>query len=392
MKPLSAGLAATWVTQFVGTASIFGVPVLAAMVAPDMGVDPTLVGAFVSVTYLTAQVVGLLSGGLIARFGAIRVSQTTSLCAALGLIALFPASPWLAILAAVLLGCGYGPLNPASAQVLMGLSSPRRQPLVFSIKQTAVPAAGILAGALLPVIAVSFGWRWAFATVALVAVVVMLTIQPLRGTFDAGRERGGGRPRFDIIGPLRLVLRHRALRGTSFSAFALAGAQISVASFFVLYLTQAQGWSLVNAGGMYAVVQVGGVCGRVFWGTIAKQLLSPLLVLTGLSLLIGGLFLAVALMTPDWPLAVVAVVSFLLGLCSFGWNGVLLSEVADLAPERRVGDATGGSQFIMFGGVTVLPPLFGAMVNVTGSYLAPFVGAGAFVVLLGGYLVATRRV
>lgn len=390
-RTLAAGLAATWVVQVMGTMAVFGVPVLAPVIAPEMGIDPTLVGIYVAICYLTAQVTGLMSGGFIDRFGALRLSQASCLLAALGIVALFPALVWLAPLAAVLMGCCYGPLNPTSSKILRGLGDARHQPLIFSVKQTGVPVAGVLVGALLPVLTVEFGWRVAFGVFALLAVIVAIALQPIRETFDSDRDRAGGRPRIEIMGPLRLVLKDRALRGMSLVGFALAGSQICVSSFYVLYLTQVQGWSLVNAGMIYAVVQGGGIAGRLVWGSVASHLFRPAWVLGGLSLIVALLFALVAAMTPAWPLPAVVVLSAVLGLCSFGWNGVWLSEVSDLAPESRIGAAMGGAQFIMFGGVTVLPPLFGTLVDVTGSYIGPFAGTAAFVVLMAGYMAITRR-
>lgn len=389
-KPLAAGLTATWIVQLTGTIAVFGVPVLAPVIAPEMGVAPTLVGTYVAITYFTAQVSGLLSGGLMARYGALRMSQISCLFAALGIVLLFPASLWLALAAAVAMGACYGPLNPTSSLILRGLGSARRQPLIFSIKQTGVPVAGVLVGILLPLLTVTFGWRVAFGVFALIAVIVAIALQPIRETFDHGRNRGGGRPEIRIVRPLALVLGDRQLRAVTIIGFALAGSQICLGAFFVLFLTQAQGYSLVDAGLMYAVVQGGGIGGRVMWGWIAKQMMSPTVVLVGISVLVCGLYIAISLMTPVWPIWVVIVLSLALGLCSFGWNGVWLSEIADLAPEQHIGDATGGAQFVMFGGVTVLPPLFGGLVSWGGSYVLPFIAAGVFVLLVALYLAVVR--
>ncbi len=389
-KPLAAGLAATWGAQLIGTIAVFGVPVLAPEIAPEMGVEATLVGVYVAVTYFTAQVVGLLTGGLMDRYGALRLSQVSCLLAAVGICLLFPASPWIALLAAMAMGACYGPLNPTSSMILRGLASDRRQPLVFSIKQTGVPMAGVLVGVLLPMLTLEFGWRIAFGLFAALGLIVALALQPIRETFDQGRNRDGGRPPIRIVQPLSLVLGDRKLRALTIIGFALAGAQICVAAFYVLYLTQVQGFSLVEAGVIYAVVQAGGVGGRIMWGGAAKQIMSPTAALVTVSLLICGLFIAVALMTPAWPYWTTIALSLILGLTSFGWNGVWLSEIADLAPADRIGDATGGAQFVMFGGVTLLPPLFGALVGLADSYVPPFIAAGLFVALIAGYLAFVR--
>ena len=390
-KRLVWGLASTWAVQVVGTAAVFGVPVLAPVIAPEMGVDPTLVGVYVAIAYLTGQLTGLMTGGFMDRYGALRMSQICCLFAALGIVTLFSASIWLAPLAALLMGTCYGPLNPTSTKILRGLGAENRQPLIFSVKQTGVPVAGVIVGMSLPVLTVMFGWRWAFAVFAVIAILVALAIQPVRETFDHDRQRDGGRPKIKIWGPLKLVMGDPALRALSLVGFALAGAQISLGSFYVLYLIDRLEWSLIDAGFLYAVVQAGGIGGRLAWGFVAKQMLSPTVVLVGISVLVCGLFALTTTITPAWPVGVVAGLSLALGLCVYGWNGVWLSEIADAAPSDKIGDATGGAQFIMFGGVTVMPPVFGALIEWTGSYVAPFVAAGIFVVAIAMYMAIAVR-
>ena len=390
-KRLVWGLASTWAVQVVGTAAVFGVPVLAPVIAPEMGVDPTLVGVYVAIAYLTGQVTGLMSGGFMDRYGALRMSQVCCVFAALGIFMLFPAQAWLAPVAALLMGTCYGPLNPTSTKILHGLGADRRQPLIFSVKQTGVPVAGVIVGMSLPALTVMFGWRWAFAVFAVIAIVVALAIQPVRETFDHDRQRDGGRPKIKIWGPLKLVLSDPALRSLTLVGFALAGAQISLGSFYVLFLIHTLNWSLIDAGFFYAVVQAGGIGGRLAWGYVAKQVFSPTAVLVGISVLVCGLFALATMISPDWPTWLIALLSLALGLCSYGWNGVWLSEVADIAPRAHIGDATGGAQFIMFGGVTVMPPVFGALIDLTGSYVTPFVAAGVFVLAVALYMAATLR-
>lgn len=385
-KRLVWGLASTWAVQVVGTAAVFGVPVLAPVIAPEMGVDPTLVGVYVAIAYLTGQVTGLMSGSFMDRYGALRMSQICCLFAALGILMLFPATVWLAPLAALFMGTCYGPLNPTSSKILRGLGADNRQPLIFSVKQTGVPVAGVIVGITLPALTVMFGWRWAFAVFVVVALLVALAIQPVRETFDHDRQRDGGRPEIRIWGPLKIVLGDPALRALSLVGFALAGSQISLGSFYVLYLIDRLEWSLVDAGFLYAVVQAGGIGGRLAWGFVAKQFLSPTVVLVGISVLVCALFALTAAVTPDWPVWTIGLLSLALGLCSYGWNGVWLSEVADTSPRERIGEATGGAQFIMFGGVTVMPPVFGALVDWTGNYVAPFATAGGFVILIALYM------
>ena len=49
-----------------------------------------------------------------------------------------------------------------------------------------------------------------------------------------------------------------------------------------------------------------------------------------------------------------------------------MSEVARLAPDGRIGEATGGAQFFFFAGAMAVPPAFGLLVDLSGGYDIPF--------------------
>src|SRR4029079_18591922 len=96
-------------------------------------------------------------------------SQACVLLCALGVcsIAAAPATtPLLLVLAAIIVGLGYGPITPASSHLLQRTESPSRLALTFSIKQTGVPAGVALAGALLPAATLAIGWGPAVPIVA----------------------------------------------------------------------------------------------------------------------------------------------------------------------------------------------------------------------------------
>ena len=91
---------------------------------------------------------------------------------------------------AVLMGMGYGPLNPASSHLLNRVSPPRHLSKIFSLKQTGVPLGAVLAGALLPPLVLWGGWRVAVWVVAGTCAMLALALQPLRAAFDTDRQAG----------------------------------------------------------------------------------------------------------------------------------------------------------------------------------------------------------
>lgn len=370
-RPLIAAVLAMQAVLTMGSMASFSAAVLAPEATREMGVASSSLGIFVAVMYMAAMLSGLLTGASVARYGPIRVSQAAMLSSAAALALLAAANLPAALLAAVLLGAAYGTLNPAAAPVLMRDASDRDRPLVFSIKQTGVPLGGMLSGALLPALAIAFGWQAGLLGVALVALAVMLGIQPLRADHDAARRRDAPLRIGHMLGLLRRVWREPLLRNLSMVGFCFAACQVCAGTFFVVYLTGEGGFSLVDAGLAFAAMQFGGIVGRVLWGALAERFVRPSTLLVWLAVIMACAFVAEAAIAPHWPLWLVVALAFVIGAAAFGWNGVYLAEVARLAPRGEMEDITGAMQFVYFGGVVLVPSLFGAAAGALGGYSVP---------------------
>jgi predicted MFS family arabinose efflux permease len=369
---LASTLAIQVYTSLAGTA----VAVLAPEIAADLGVPARWVGGFVGLVYLGAMMASFVSGAWIARLGAIRVSQTCVALCAVGIagVAVSGAGALpLIVLAAVTLGLGYGPITPASSHVLARTTPASRMNLVFSIKQTGVPAGAALAGAALPAFALAAGWRVAFVAVALLGVAVIAAAQPIRAALDTGRHADAPVALGHALSRVRRVMRDPRLAPLAWISWAYAATQVSLTSFLVVHLTGTLGWSLIAAGLALSVATAGGVAGRILWGIVADRTRAPNAVLGTIGLVSAACAVLTALATPAWPAIAIYPVVALFGATAIGWNGVQLAEVARYSPEGEAGAVTGATGVVTFSGVVAGPPLFGALAALTGSTRSGFV-------------------
>jgi MFS family permease len=368
-------LAATLAIQMFTSLAATAPAVLAPELSQAMGIGPQWIGLFVGLVYVGAMLASIGSTGFIERFGAIRVSQWGVLLCGAGicLVGLLPAA-WAGLLigAAILIGVGYGPITPASSQILVRTTPPSQMALVFSIKQTGVPAGAALAGALLPVAALAFGWRAALIGVGLVGLAVIAAAQSTRRALDTERSQSRAFSVKATIERLRMVLRTPALAELALLSFAYAAVQVCLTSFLVVFLNGALHWSLVASGLALTVVTIGGVIGRIAWGALADRALPPRRVLSIIGFVAGFCAIAMALASPAWPVWVVLPVAAAFGATAIGWNGVQLSEIARKAPPGSAGAVTGASGFITFAGVVVGPPLFAVLTSLTGGFRAGY--------------------
>jgi MFS family permease len=392
-RTAALALAATLTIQIYVSFAATATAVLAPEIAREFGVETRWVGLFVGIVYGGAMLASLACGGFIERHGSIRESQACVVLAAtgVGVMAAAPsaAAPLLA-LAALVIGVGYGPVTPASSQLLQRTAPPSRMALTFSIKQTGVPAGVALAGALLPALAVAIGWRTAFALVVLGGVVVIAMAQPIRAALDADRRPQSGFSLAAVFAPLALLRESRALRELALVSLAYSATQVCLTSFLVVHLTETLQWSLVSAGIALTAATLGGVVGRIGWGYVADRLLAPRLVLVTIGALASACGIGMALASRAWPGAAVVVLGFVFGATAIGWNGVQLSEVARIAPPGKAGKVTGATSFITFSGVVVGPPSFALLSSLTGSYRAGFLAFAGLSLAAGLALLRSR--
>jgi len=375
MRFSATGLGVTLVMMFtmaVGSSSILAIAVSAPDAAPQIGISATYVGLFTGFVYFVSMFVGSCCTGFIIKYGPIRILQVTAVCSTLGLAVFTLATPATAVLAAILLGIAYGPINPANAPVLLKVTNAGNRGVFFSIKQSGVTVGGAVASVVIPFIAVLWNWQIGIFAIALLGVASILMLQPLRAEYDADRIDQPIKWSFQaLLNPVEQVLRNPLLRGFAMVGFTYAGVQISVSSFFVVYLVT-QGFTLVDAGLCFLFVNFGGILGRVAWGGLSDKWLTPRYTLTLVGMISAISLCGMYLISGGWNHFLLYLFSFVLGASTHGWNGVFLSEVANQAPDGESHNWTGGVQFLIYGGVAVMPPLFGLIIALTGSYIIPF--------------------
>lgn len=365
-------LLATLFIQAMVAMALLTLPVMAPVAAKALEVSPALVGVYVAITYAGAMFASLTSGTTVSRLGPIRVSQLGLMLCALGLC--LCAVPWLPAigLGALLIGLGYGPITPASSQILARTTPPAQMALVFSIKQTGVPVGAMMAGAIVPSLMLGIDWQWSLVVVAVACVVSAALSQPLREALDDLRQASLTFQMSTLTTPLRMVLGHRALSTMAACSFMFSMVQMSLTTYLVTYLHDDLAYGMVSAGLLLSVTQMGGIGGRIAWGLVADRWLGAQKTLALLAILMAISALATALLLPTLPLWGIWSVLLVFGASAIGWNGVYLAEVARQAPEGKASVATGGTLTFTFLGVVIGPPLFGALSSAFGTYRAGF--------------------
>ncbi len=373
--------------------AVYSAPVMAPVAAPrDFGVSASWIGYYIALVYLGSMLGSVSAGGLVARYGPLRVSQAGLASCLIGL-ALGASSSSLCVVAlgAFFVGLGYGPTTPASSQILMRATPPSLISITFSLKQTGVPLGGAIAGALVPTLILLFGWRWAAVAIGLVCLALAIAIQPTRKRYDVDLNKSAPISMRSAFAPLALVFRDRRLGEMAIVSFIFGGVQITLVAYLVIFLTESFSMSLVLAGFVMAASQVASVIGRVLWGVVADRLLSRRVMLGLLGVGMGLSALATFYANPSWPLPLLFIFAAVFGATAVGWNGVFLAEVARIAPPGHTSQYTGGCMFFTFMGVVVSPPLFSQALSFGGSYAGAYALFGVPALAAGLWMLVVRR-
>ncbi len=345
---LLIAISAMLIQQTMATVAKSAVPVLFKAIADDVGFDAELVLFYTWIFACAGIVVMLGCGGFIIRLGALRVSQWGCILMALGLglTALTFGNLWIALfilsLASIINSIGSTAATPASSQILAKYSPTKWSPLVFSIKQSGVPAGVAIASFVCPILALAYGWRTAALLLAIISIFIAVGLQPLRREFDRDRDPSHKLGASRMGDTFASVLRDPALRLYAATGFAFIGLQAIFTNFTIVYLAEELNYTLAEAGAAMGLAVLIAAPGRIFWGWVSSTFIKPRTLLAILAIIMAMAGMSMGLYTQQWPHYAIMVPMLLISATTLSWHGVLLSEIAQHSSGTQVGRMTGG--------------------------------------------------
>src|ERR671921_138508 len=331
------------------------------------------VAAFFTTSSLASAVMGRLVEGVGAHRG-MRLAAAGSAASLLG-VALFARS-WTGLVACLVVGGLANAVSHPAANLSLAREVPAgRQGLSFGIKQAAIPVATLLAGLAVPTIAVTLGWRWAFAGGAALALAVAFLV-PASTRRSIVRRSGMKGDKDARTGPLFLLALGIGLGSTAATPLGAFLVESSVAA----------GLRVETAGLLLAAGSAINIVVRVAFGHLADGMSGGRLLLVSGMLGIGVVGFAL-LATGEAGLIVPgALLAFGAG---WGWPGLFNFAVVKTSPGAPAA-ATGITQTGASGGAAVGPLVFG-LVAEAASYQVAWLVCGAFALGALATIVAGRR-
>ncbi|HWO43151.1 MAG TPA: MFS transporter [Candidatus Eisenbacteria bacterium] len=371
------------VSHVIGAAAQYGINTLAPFYQDELHLSRAQVGLFFSAFYLAMTASSFGAGWLADRLGVGRTTLTghvfVGLCTAAAAAA--PSFTW-AFVSFFLAGLGYSFLNPSSTKGVMLWFPREERATAMGLKQTGVPAGGVVAALLAPPMVLWFGWRAALAALGIINLLCGFVFSRLwRDPPDEPQPARIQRTRAQALETLDIWSFLPASFGT---AVFLIG-QMSLITYLPLFLKESMGAPAYWASQALAITQAGAMAGRIGWGMASDRLFGGRrkIVLVIIGVLSAALMVALSVLPSVSSLALLVAIVFLAGLCLVGYQGVSYALIGELAGKTRTGAAMGIMITINAAAATVGTPIFGYIVDATGSYtiawqaLAAAIGLGS---------------
>lgn len=351
------------------------VPVISTFIISDLAITAAQFGLSVTVMIASVAIGVPVFGQLTDRRGARVVLVWRGAAAGLALVGVALSQSFGQLLVfQALLGIGISGGVPASNRVVAEAVPVDSRGLAIGAKQAGATGGVLVAGILIPLIAVWSGWRWSIVVAALLSV---LTVPALFVLVPPSRvevaQPGSSRRSW------KALLSNRSTRWLSGHGF-ISGAGIAmVFAFLPLYAADDVGLSPQAAGAVLSAMSVMAVIARLSWGRISDVTGDLGLNLRWIS---GLAVVAVALIGSASSVGSVTLWAgaLLAGLSMEAWNAVAGNAVISAVPTSQSGRASSMVQLAFMAGNATGPVMFGIFVDATGSFTPGWIVCAALFV------------
>ena len=369
VRPLPAAVGAL-TTTIACSVPVFLVGGLAVQISGDLHFSPAGLGLAVSAYFGATALASVPAGALVERYGSTAIARYGIVLSATSLLAVAALAQSLWSLIVILaLGAGANALGQLASNTSLSRHVPvRRQGLSFGVKQAAIPVSTLLAGAAVPLVALTLGWRWAFVLAAVGAVAALRLVPSERD--EAKRSRGAASGRATS-----------ALVVIGVAATLAAGAANALGTFLVDSAV-ARGIAPGLAGLALTLGSLVCVLSRVGGGWQADRLPGRQVGVIAVLLATGALGLALLAVPGTAALVAGVVLGFGLG---WSWPGLMNFAVVRLHPQAPAA-ATSITQTGVYAGGCIGPLTLGALAA-TAGYPAMWTAAAVALVSAAALMV-----
>lgn len=348
---------------------------LAVQISEELDFGEAALGAAVAIFFAAGALSSIALGRIGERVGPADTLRGAGMASAVCLLGIAVAAHSFRSLAALMVlgGLANAASQPAANKLIADYAEPRRQGLFLGIKQGTIPLSTLCGGLAVPVVALTVGWRWAYAVAGLLGIVAVLLVPSAPRTVVREHPERMAHPRRHALVVLTVAL---TFASAGMSCLAAFGVQGGVAA----------GLGAGTAGYLSALGSAGALAVYLLAGSRADRYPGRELSLVAGMIGVGAISLTALATGSSVVFLAVVPIAYTIG---WGWPGLFNLAIVRTSPAAP-GAATGITQTGAYGGAVLGPPLFGLLAEHR-SYASAWTMAGVWLVLAGATIVAGKR-
>jgi WD40 repeat protein/type II secretory pathway predicted ATPase ExeA/nitrate/nitrite transporter NarK len=374
MHPSSTGryhwviLALVMLAQFLPPLVLFSLGALAPLLRDSLSLSHGQVGFLAALFSISAALFAIPSGWGADKLGIRGLLSAVQVVGGLALVA----TAWLRTygglcLVMFLAGMTFTTVMVITSKAIAEWFPRGRRSTAMGAKSAALVCAGIVAGAVMLPLALGVGWRQAFAFLG--GLMLASACCDMLLYRDRSQATSPAVP-LPVAVPQGSLWRNRNIWRLTVAGFFFGGVQYSFTTYLALFLYERWGVAAILASSLLAQAHVGAVVSHVPYGWLSDRWLGGdcKAVLQWVSAVALGVMLLLLLLPPSLPLPLLSALVILYGLSGLSWGGLYQTLSVEISSQVFAGVSAGIATTLLYLGNFTIAPLFGYMVDVTGSY------------------------
>ncbi|KIL45108.1 MFS transporter [Jeotgalibacillus soli] len=359
---------------------------LGVLIGEDLSLTKAQIGLLPAALFFGQALASIPAGYLTDRVGSRILLLLLSVCLGISFLFMtFVNNFWLLLFLVGIGGIGYGSMHPVSNRGIIYWFTLKQRGAAMGIKQSGVTLGSALAALLLLPLSASYGWRPVLAAASL----FLLLAGALAYYFykDPPEQKQRKSDQTGIASFYKSMLgmaKNKALMLVSLSAMGLNGSQMCLNTYVVLFSYEKLEISLFLAGTLLVISEISGSIGRVAWGVLSDRFFNGrrVVILMIISTISALSSLTIAFLPSEASFWMVVPIIIIFGFAVSGFNGIWMNLASEIVPREQSGISSGFSITLGSLGVILIPPIFGLMVDYSGSYTMGWLLITAVMVLV----------
>lgn len=348
-----------------------GIMTLFPFIQAEYNLSKTQIGLYSTFMYLSSISMAVFSGWIADSWGT-KKAMLTGLASIGIFIFLHAYSSSFAVMLFLAAGAGLGLsiIQPTGSKGASEWFTKENRATAVGMITLGLSLGGVISASILPWLASLTGWKNTVIILSLVYLFFCLIF--LASYHDKNKDKKfKSKEKTSLIKSFSTLIKNKELLALCSLGVVFGVSSGILVSHFTLYLFSDFGFSEVNAGLGFMILQVGSVIGRPGWGLINDRLLKSndrksFIIIGVLISIISLIFSFLGSLNP--PIFLILILAFLIGLVGRGWNGLYFSAVSKHVQKKDTGISVGFSLFFVRFGIIIGPPVFGLIADQTGSY------------------------